>query len=114
MSEHLLSHLCLDIQTALLRQDQHITVAVYDGLLFHRLVGEVHVNGEPFTKHRVTVPCDSAETLDEVDGLLGNVKGVPCELRGADVDLGVGGGEVGLHLIDDRVNRHNTLRERIP
>lgn len=43
-----LSKLRLDVQAALLRQNQHVSVGVTERLLVHGLVGEIHMNREAF------------------------------------------------------------------
>lgn len=90
----------LDIEGTLLRDDQELAVRVDEGLLFHAGVGNVDMCCKALAKRRVTRACDGLETGNEVDlSAGGNVKRVPGQLCGRDMNAGVQRQEIGLGII---------------
>lgn len=78
----------MNVETALLRKDQHIPVIIAEGLLFHRSVRQVHVDGETFMECRVAVSSEGLQSLNEIDFLSAGwkVERMPGELCRADMN----------------------------
>lgn len=84
------TELGLDIESALLRDNQKLAVRVDESLLLHAGVGNVDVCCETFAKRGVARARDGLETGHEVDlSAGGDVKWMPGKLGGRDVDAGV-------------------------
>lgn len=85
------AELGLDVKSSQLRNDEKVAVAVAERLFVHGRVREIHVDSETFSQRRVTVPCDSLQSVNKIyRGFgCGEVERLPSELRGADVDLWV-------------------------
>jgi hypothetical protein len=92
----LLAKLGLDVETALLGKDEHVSVRVDERRVVHRLCGGVDVDGDALFECRITTSGDRLHAVYEVD-LLRPVRDrerVPCELCWRNVDLGIEGREV--------------------
>jgi hypothetical protein len=77
----------LNVQCTLLRDDQKLAIGVDEGLLCHARVGRVHVCCDTLTESGVSGASNGLETGHEVNlTCLWDVKGVPSQLGGGDMD----------------------------
>jgi hypothetical protein len=97
---HSLPELRLNIQPPLLRQNQHIPIIITKSLPFHRGVGEIHMDSEPFAQRRITIASDRFQPIYEVHfgGIWWKIEGMPSELGRANVHFWVEWKETGFKL----------------
>jgi hypothetical protein len=94
------SKLSLNIEGTLLWNNEELSIRVDKGLLLHAGVSNIDVGCDTLAQRRITRASDGLQAGDKVHFLIiGNVKGVPCELGGGDVNAGVQRQEVGLGVL---------------
>lgn len=95
-----LPELGLDIEAPLLGEDEEVAVVVAERAVAHRGVRGVDVHREALAEGGVAVAGDRLQAGDEVRLLVlwRDVERMPCQLGGAEVDLGVEREEAGLQL----------------
>ena len=66
-TRHSLAEFCLDIQAALLRTNQHLSIPITKCLVVHRSIGKIHMNSQPLTQTCVSISRDCLQSFHKID-----------------------------------------------
>lgn len=88
---HSLAEFCLDIQAALLRTNQHLSIPITKRLVVHRSIGKIHVDSQSLTQICISISRDCLQSFQEIDLIFvwRELERVPSQLRSTDVHFRV-------------------------